>query len=132
MTEISDWRRRYERYRLIGSRCKGCGAIYYPSRRKCVECKSEELEPYELPKVGRILSYTIIYEAPKRFKKYEPYAVALIELEDGSRILSQLTDVDLDKVHVGMEVEATLRRLYEYGEDGPIIYGLKFRPRVPQ
>jgi hypothetical protein len=54
----------------------------------------------------------------------------MVELVDGTRVLAQLTDVDLEDVYVGMEVEAAFRRLYTYGEDGHIVYGTKFRPVV--
>ena len=130
MTMISDWRKRKERYRLMGSKCENCGAVYYPSRLKCVKCGSENLKPVELPRRGKILSYTIIYNPPKKFEKYTPYAVALIELVDGTRVLAQLTDIDFNQIKVGMEVEAVFRRLYEYGGDGHIVYGTKFRPIV--
>ena len=130
MTEISDWRRRKERYRFIGSKCLKCGVKYYPSRIRCVRCGSEDLVQVELPRRGRVLSFTIIYSPPRKFEKYAPYAVALIELVDGTRVMGQLTDVDLDKITVGMEVEATFRKLYEYGQDGHIIYGTKFRPVI--
>jgi hypothetical protein len=130
MTEIGDWRVRRDRYRLLASRCRSCGVKYFPRRYNCLKCGSGDMDVIELPKRGRVVSYTIIHFAPKRFAKYAPYAVAYIELDDGTKILGQLTDIDLNEIHIGMEVEATLRRLYEYGEDGPIIYGLKFRPVV--
>lgn len=128
MTQISDWRRRRERYRLMGNKCEECGAIYYPSRLRCIKCGSEKLRPIELPRRGRVISYTIIYNPPKKFDKYSPYAVALIELINGTRILSQLTDIDPAQIKIGMEVEAVFRKLYEYGGDGHIVYGTKFRP----
>jgi len=128
VTEISDWRYRIERYRLIGARCRGCGSVYYPKRSKCIKCGSSDLEDFELPKRGRVVEYTIVRLLPDRYNRFHPYAVALIELDDGIRIYGQLTDVDLDKIHEGMEVEATLRKLYEYGESGQIVYGVKFRP----
>jgi hypothetical protein len=119
-----------DRYRLLASRCLKCGRKYFPRRYKCISCGSEEMDTIELPRRGKVLSYTVINFPPKRYEKYAPYAVAYIELEDGTKLFAQLTDVDLDNIHLGMEVEATLRRLYEYGEDGPIIYGIKFRPLI--
>jgi len=130
MTEISDWRRRIERYRLLGSKCRKCGKIYYPRVFRCRECGSMELEMVELPRRGKVIEYTIVRLLPERYNKYGPYVIALIELENGVRILGQLTDIDHHDVKAGMEVEATLRKLYEYGTDGKIIYGVKFRPVI--
>ena len=66
---------------------------------------------------------------PTEFKGLSPYVVALIELKDGTRILSQITDVDPTQVRTGMEVEAVFRRYREQGEEGVIEYGIKFRPK---
>ncbi|MCK4438533.1 OB-fold domain-containing protein, partial [Candidatus Bathyarchaeota archaeon] len=64
------------------------------------------------------------------FEKYKPYVVALIELEDGMRLLSQVVDVDPEEVQKGMRVEAVFRRVKEDGKAGIIQYGYKFRPVV--
>jgi len=130
MTQISDWRRRKERYRLLGFKCRKCGSIYYPKRLKCVKCGSSDFEIIELPKRGKVVEYTVVRLLPERYSGFHPYIIALIELDNGLKILGQLTDVDIDSVSEGMEVEATLRKLYEYGPDGKIIYGVKFRPAI--
>jgi len=129
MPEISDWRSRIIRYRLVGSKCHGCNQVFYPPRYTCIKCGSEGLDEVELPKRGRVISYTVIHNPPREYEYNSPYIVAYIELENGVRIFSQLTDVDVNEVSIGMEVEATLRKLYEYGADGPIVYGIKFRPK---
>ena len=128
MTEISDWRKRKERSRLIGYKCSKCGEIFYPRVYRCRKCGSTELKPIELPRRGHIVEYTIIKLLPERYSSFGPYSIAVIELVNGVRVIAQLTDIDLDKIKAGMEVEATLRKLYEYGNSGKIIYGVKFRP----
>ncbi len=128
MPEIKDWRYRVQRYRLIGSICNKCGRRYYPKRKICGVCGSRDLTDIELPRRGRLLTYTIIRVPPTKYKNYAPYAVGIIELSDGTKVLAQLTDVDLNEIKIGMELEATLRKLYEYGKEGQIIYGIKFRP----
>jgi uncharacterized OB-fold protein len=45
-------------------------------------------------------------------------------------LTAQLTDVDRDQVHIGMPVEMVTRKLRADGEEGVIIYGYKFRPRM--
>ena len=47
-------------------------------------------------------------------------------------VTAQLTDVDNDAVHIGMEVEMVTRKLREEGAEGQIIYGYKFRPVLPR
>ena len=127
MTEISDWIYRIDRYRLIGSKCVSCGDVSYPYRRKCIKCGSET-ERVELPRRGRLLYYTHVKSLPDRFNRFGSYYIGVIELENGVRVIGMLTDVDNPRR--GMEVEATLRKLYVYGRDGKIIYGLKFRPVI--
>ncbi len=130
MPEITEWRDRLWRYRLVGSKCLSCGARYYPPRNSsCIKCGGE-LVDVELPRRGKLLSYTVIYQAPGIYRFASPYIVGFIELEDGTRLFAMLTDVELDEVKVGMEVEATFRKLYTYGDSGHIVYGIKFRPLV--
>jgi uncharacterized OB-fold protein len=57
-----------------------------------------------------------------------PYVVALVQLEEGPMVTAQLTDVSPDQVTVGMPVEMVTRKVREFGEDGVLLYGYKFRP----
>lgn len=74
---------------------------------------------------GTIDSFTIVYNAPKGFENNIPYTLALISLENGKKITSQI--VDSKEVIIGMKVEPCLRRVSSDGEDGIIHYGIKFR-----
>ncbi len=121
------WREQKYKYRLVGVRCNRCGSIYYPLVRVCSKCKSTELTPVELPRKGILLSYTIVHYPPVEFKKYAPYAVGLVELENGTKVIAQLTDIDFSELKPGIKVEAVFRRLREQGEEGIIEYGIKFR-----
>jgi len=58
--------------------------------------------------------------------------VGLVELEDGVKILTQLTDVFPEEVYVGMPVEMVFRKVREAGAEGIIEYGYKFRPRITE
>ena len=53
---------------------------------------------------------------------------AMIDLDDGVRMIAQLTDVEPEDATVGMKVEMVVRRLRTDNGDGPIIYAYKFRP----
>lgn len=82
--------------------------------------------PYQLAGQGTIVSYTKVTTATPEFKHATPYTLALIDLNEGVRILGQLTDVDDTQLFIGALVSSTFRRLYADGEKGIIHYGIKF------
>lgn len=124
------WRETRYRYRLIGERCPGCGAVYFPRNAVCLECGNRDLVECNLGEVGAVLTWTVIRNPPEGFEKYAPYVVALVELDDGVRVLSQIVDVEPEEVETGMRVEAAFRRVREDGDSGIIEYGYKFRPVI--
>jgi len=88
------------------------------------------MKPHRFGGEGEIYSFTTIYQAPLGYEGYVPYTVALVRLDEGPLVTAQLTDVERDKVHIGMRVEMVVRKIREYGEEGLIVYGYKFRPRL--
>ncbi|RLF03845.1 MAG: transcriptional regulator [Thermoprotei archaeon] len=122
------WREKKYKYRLIGSRCKSCGSTFFPPKAACKKCGSRDLEEIELPKRGKIITYTVVRSPPRGFEYLVPYVIAIVELEDGTRVLTQITDVNPEEVKTGMQVEAVFRKLKEQSRSGIIEYGIKFRP----
>jgi uncharacterized OB-fold protein len=124
------WRERRYRYRLIGEACSDCGTLVFPRRAVCPKCGSRRLEEQRLSETGSVVTWTVIRSPPKEYGQFTPYIVALVELDDGVRVLSQLVDVDVEAVEPGMRVEAAFRRVKEDGDSGIIEYGFKFRPVI--
>ena len=124
------WREIKYRYRLIGGMCAACGAAFFPRRAVCPRCGSRDLQEQKLRERGSVVSWTVIRNPPTGYEKYAPYVVALIELDDGVRVLSQVVDVEAEEMETGMRVEATFRRIREDGSSGIIEYGYKFRPAI--
>ncbi|MHA1833387.1 MAG: Zn-ribbon domain-containing OB-fold protein [Candidatus Baldrarchaeia archaeon] len=90
--------------KLTTTRCKKCGHIFWPPEVICPKCLSDELEYVELPKRGKIYAFTIHLGAiPPGFKP--PLIDAIIDFENGIRIISQLVDTKLEDIKVGDEVE---------------------------
>ena len=78
---------------------------------------------------GEVYSHTTVYDAPAGHKENAPYTVALIKLEEGPLITSQLTDLGDKDVEIGTPVEMVTRRLRQDGDErSMLIYGYKFRP----
>ncbi len=122
------WRTRIPRYRLVGRECLECGRRHYPPRPVCPHCGSRRLRDVVLPRTGTVETYTVIYTVMEGFRDRAPHVIALVRLDDGTRVLAPLTDVDPSGVSTGMRVEATLRRIRVDGDTGLIGYGLSFRP----
>jgi hypothetical protein len=123
------WRLRKQRYSLVGEVCPHCDAKLFPPRDVCPECGGEAKNLYNFSGRGEVYSYTTVYEPPAGYEEYSPYTVALVKLAEGPLVTAQLTDIDQDKVEIGMPVEMVTRRLRSDGDErGMLVYGYKFRP----
>ncbi len=124
------WREMPERTRFEGAKCKKCGHIIYPPRGRCDKCGGIEFLPYKLPERGKLLSFSIVRSPPKGFERYAPFVLGIVELEDGTKVTTQITDAGPKDVSIGMPVEAVFRKISEDGDAGIIRYALKFRPAL--
>ena len=123
---IQHWRIRDRYYRLLGSECENCGDEFFPPVYRCRGCGSEKIIDKEMPKTGKIVTYTILHEPLPGFEAAAPLTLAVIELENGARILSQVVDSPDESVKTGARVRAAVRRVRVDGESGQILYGYKF------
>jgi uncharacterized OB-fold protein len=122
------WREIPHRYRLEASRCQKCKKIHFPKRLICQDCGGEKFEQIRLGRTGKLVSYTVIHIAPSQFSDQAPYAVGIVELDEGVRLLAQIADSDLDKLKTGMPLRIEFRRVSEDGEAGILNYGYKCVP----
>ena len=128
LSPAQNWRTRIPRYRLVGRECLDCGRRHYPPRPRCPHCGSPRLRDVELPRTGVVETYTVIYTVMEGFRDRAPHVIALVRLDDGTRVLAPLTDIDPKDARAGMRVEAVMRRIRVDGEHGLIAYGVSFRP----
>jgi hypothetical protein len=122
------WREIPQRYRLEAKKCKKCGIVLFPPRLICPECKNREFEDTKLAEKGKILTYTIIRVAPQQFVDQAPFAVGIVELDDGVKLTGQVVDCDFKDLKIGQRVRIEFRKIYEEGAAGILCYGYKFIP----
>jgi len=79
-------------------------------------------------KKGRVLVWTKIYTAGSDFKKYAPYPVVLVKLDNKEKIYGQLVDYRDEDLKMGRKVISILRKVRASTEEGVIAYGVKFKP----
>jgi uncharacterized protein len=115
-------------YRLEATRCPKCQVNLFPPRKRCNQCGGTELQTVRLSRHGRIAAFTSIHQPASGFQRGAQMMAAIIDLDDGVRLIAQLTDAEPEETSVGMPVEMVVRRLRTDNGDGPILYAYKFRP----
>ncbi len=86
--------------------CPVCNQYIFYSRERCPHCLQDSLEWKPVKGRGRLHSYTVVHvSALPEFKDQVPYICALVELDEGVRMPSNLIDCSLDKIQIEMTVE---------------------------
>ena len=122
------WRKFGERYDLDGNFCETCKTAYFPARAVCQKCRRKgKLVAQKMPKNGKIVSFTELSAGPAGFENEVPYFIAIIELENKARLLTQIVDSEKEKIKIGTKVEKVFRKISDIDPEGPIAYGYKFK-----
>lgn len=94
--------------RLVIRKCNACGEVHFMPRHLCPHCWSDRLEWVVANGQGEVHSFTIIRRASDpAFASKVPYAVALIELDEGVRMMSNIVGEDALSVKIGDRVTVT-------------------------
>lgn len=118
--------------RLCAARCGSCGSIYFPRPLNCrnPDCVASVLEDTLLDGRGLLYSYTIQrYRPPALFRMddWEPYALGLVELPQGIRVMGMLSGFDLNNIRIGERVKLVSECLFAEPELGEVLT-YKFAP----
>lgn len=100
--------------RLMIQQCPECGTPNFPPRLACTECFAD-LEWIEADGRGTVFTYGVVNRPnlPDVFDQAVPFVVAVIELDEGPYMLSNVVDCDPDEVDVGAAVEAVFEPVTE-------------------
>lgn len=110
------WNATRER-RLVLPRCEDCGTVFWYPRRFCPQCSSRRIAWQEAAGTGTIYSFTIVRVGQGRFRECTPYAVAVVELDEGPRLTTNVVDVDVESLAIGQRV----RVVFHATEEGPML-----------
>ncbi|MBI4519006.1 MAG: OB-fold domain-containing protein [Deltaproteobacteria bacterium] len=119
--------------RLLGSRCASCAAPYFPKSAVChnPKCGESKIQDAAFGPRGRLWSLAIQSYAPpppvKFDEPFKPYAMGVVDLDDGLRVLGRISTDDLRSLRPDMPVELVLEPLY-HEADGTEVITWKFRP----
>jgi uncharacterized OB-fold protein len=111
------------RHELVCQRCVRCSVwIFYP-REQCPDCFSTELEWAPVAGNGRVFAFTIVHQpAHRAFEPDVPYAYAIVQLDEGVRMPTNIVDCPLEEIEVDMPVTVV------FDDVSPEWTLVKFRP----
>jgi uncharacterized OB-fold protein len=100
-----------EQGKVMGTKCKGCGLLFFPPRADCYQCLTSDMEWFEIAGTGKLLTYSKLQYGPVGFEGDLPYCIALLDYGDYKvfgRISSDLKD---DQIEVGMDMKTVVNKL---------------------
>jgi uncharacterized OB-fold protein/acyl dehydratase len=106
------WWEGVARGELLIQKCSACGELRHPPRPMCGSCRSLAWETIASQGKGTIYSYVVMHH-PKIPGYDYPLAVAVIDLDEGTRFVSNIVGCDPSEVRIGMRVEMEMEAVDE-------------------
>ncbi|KQY50944.1 bifunctional MaoC family dehydratase N-terminal/OB-fold nucleic acid binding domain-containing protein [Nocardioides sp. Root140] len=111
--------------RLVVQRCTSCESLRHPPGPECPECQSFEWDTVECSGRGTLYSYVVAHH-PRHPAFDYPLLIAVVELEEGTRLITNLTGVTPEDVTIGMPLAV------QWIDDGPDLTLPVFGPAAPE
>ena len=74
--------------------CDACGHVFFYPRLHCPKCLSDQVEWFKASGKGSLYSYVINHRPPPGFEEEAPYAIAIVHLEEGPRMMSNIVGIE--------------------------------------
>ncbi len=98
---------------LLGSRCTACGKAHFPRADACPYCATEGSVPVELSRRGTLWAWTAVTAAPPGYEGEVPFGIGVVELPEGVRVITRLTESDPAALAVGQLMELQVVPLHD-------------------
>ena len=115
-TKVDKFAKYLQQGKLMGTQCTKCGEKYFPPRADCLQCMDSTFKWVEYSGKGTLHSYTKIYAAPKGFEDLAPYILGVVDLKEGGRLISWITDIPDSDIKIDMPVKVVPRIFEEIPE----------------
>jgi uncharacterized OB-fold protein len=112
---------------LVGGYCASCARHHFPRSQHCPYCSSEGCTERLVGKTGRLYLFTTVVNRPPGYRGEVPFGFGVVELPEGLRVISRLTESDSRRLHCGQSVRLVVTPLHE-DEKGRSVTSYAFRP----
>ncbi len=110
---------------LLGSRCRDCGAHFFPVREACAGCLSQDLETIKFSTEGILYTYTVVRQSIPAFEV--PYILGYVDFPEGVRIMGQIAGIEPEDITIGMPMVLSIEP-FGTDDDGNPLTGYRYRP----
>jgi uncharacterized OB-fold protein len=111
ITKVNDFIDYLEKGKVMASKCKDCGLVFFPPRADCYQCLTSNMEWVEVSGTGKLVSYSKLEFAPIGFGDDLPYAIALLDYGD-YKVFGRIADgVPEEEIEVGMDMKTVANEL---------------------
>ena len=93
--------------KLMAGKCTHCGKIHLPPRPLCDNCFHQEFTWLEISGTGKLVTYTVIHVAPEQFQHLAPYAVGIVQLENGLKLPGMITGAKQLQIGMTLTIDFT-------------------------
>ena len=91
---FKDYNEALKQNKLLGLKCRACGAITIPPKMACRQCASPDMEVVEVKSNGKIITFTTVFVGAEGRESEVPYIIVIVELEEGPWIMGNLEGID--------------------------------------
>jgi uncharacterized OB-fold protein len=106
---------------LLASRCRNCGSVLFPRVDSCTYCASEEPEPLDLTGPGTLWAWTAVTASPPGYEGEVPFGMGVVELPEGVRVITRLTESDPHALAPGEAMELRVVPLHGDPEGNDVV-----------
>jgi uncharacterized protein len=106
---------------LLASRCGTCGSVLFPRVDACTYCAAENPEPVDLTGPGTLWAWTAVTAPPPGYQGEVPFGMGVVELPEGVRVITRLTQSDPDALEPGQAMELRIVPLHRDTERDDVV-----------
>jgi hypothetical protein len=111
ISKVNDFVDYLEKGKVMYTRCKDCGLVFFPPRADCYQCLTSNMEWAEVSGSGKLISYSKLEYAPIGFGDDLPYSIALLDYGDYKVFGRIANDIPENDIQVGMEMKTEVNTL---------------------
>lgn len=97
--------------KIMATKCKDCGEIFFPPRADCYKCLSSNIEWVEVTGTGKLVSFSRLQYGPVGFEEDLPYSIAMLDYGDYKVFGRIADDVPESELKIGMEMKTVANKL---------------------